>query len=585
MSAGKGGLELSMRRFPAFHRAAKSLGVVFLSLASAAVIAQVRPDAGQILEQQREPLRLPPPSPDEIRPKVPEPRPALPVSPALKVRVTKFTFSGNTLYTEEHLSEVVREFVGRELDFEGLTEAAMKVRAFHRERGYFLAQAYLPQQTIREGVVEIAVVEGRIGFVELQRRPATRLAEWLLAGILDSHLKSGDIITETGLERPLLLINDLPTASITSEIRPSRTVGAADVRVNVDQGVGLFNGYVDFDNHGSRFTGAHELGGSLNVNNPLGIGDQLTLRGFTTDEDMNYGRIAYLLPIGFWGTRIGASVTDFSYKLGEDFAALQADGDGLVKSVFAFHPFYRTRNANVIAQFAYEDKRLIDRTGATNTVENRFIDSLKAGVVGDFRDRFLGGGLNAFSITYTHGDLKLSPDALAQADAASTGLQTAGTFRKWNYDYKRLNRVTDQASVLFSLFGQQASKNLASAEKMSLGGPDGVRAYPVGEAIGDSGNLVQAEARYIWPGVRVFDGELTVSAHLDWGQVLVNEKPLATETHNKRSISGSGIGLSLGAEGGFVVRASVSWRVGSEEPTADPESRDPRAWLQAVKWF
>ena len=108
--------------------------------------------------------------------------PALPVSPTLKVQVTRFTFSGNTLFSDEQLETVVQEFIGKELDFEALTDAATKVRAFHRERGYFLAQAYLPQQAIRDGVVEIAVIEGRVGIVELQRRPATRLAEWLLAG-------------------------------------------------------------------------------------------------------------------------------------------------------------------------------------------------------------------------------------------------------------------------------------------------------------------------------------------------------------------------------------------------------------------
>src|SRR5688572_26966768 len=559
--------------------------VAVLSLASAVSFAQVRPDAGQILEQQREPLRLPPPADADVRPKVPEPRPALPVSPTLKVNVTKFTFSGNTLYSDEQLAEVVREYIGKELDFEGLTDAATKVRAFHRERGYFLAQAYLPQQSIRDGVVEIAVIEGRIGLVELQRRPATRLAEWLLAGILDAHLKSGDIITETGLEKPLLLINDLPTAAVTSEIRPSQTVGAADLRVNVDRGVGLFNGYIDFDNQGSRFTGAYRLGTSLNINNPLTIGDQVILRAFATDEDMYYGRIAYVVPLGFWGTRVGVSVTEFSYKLGEEFASLDADGDGLVKSVFAFHPLYRTRNTNLIAQFAYEDKRLFDRIGSTDTIEDRFIDSLKAGVVGDFRDGILGGGLNAFAITYTHGDLKLAPTSLADADASVVGLKTAGTFRKWNYDFKRLNRVTDNASVLVAWSGQQASKNLASAEKMSLGGPNGVRAYPVGEANGDSGNLVQGEARYTFPGVKVFEGDTTVMAFYDWGQVYVNEVPLVTETRNKRSISGYGVGAQLGREGGFVIRASVAWRAEHEAPTADPESRDPRAWLQAIKWF
>jgi hemolysin activation/secretion protein len=579
----------------ASQRARKPIVVVVLSISSAVAVAQVppdlpkeRPDAGRVLEQTREPLRLPAPAPEDIAPRPPEPRPALPVSPTLKVRVKQFNFSGNTLYTEEHLREVVAEFVGKELDFEALTDAATKVRTFLRQRGYFLAQAYLPQQTIRGGVVEIAIIEGRVGELELQRRPATRLAEWLLAGILGAHLKTGDIITETGLEKPLLLINDLPTASVTSEIRPSNTVGAADLRVNVDQGARLFNGFLDFDNHGSRFTGEYRVGASLNLNNPLGIGDQLTSRLFYTNEEMSFGRLAYLVPLTFYGTRFGVSIAKFEYHLAKDFEGLQARGDGLVKSVFAFHPVYRTRNTNLIGQIAYEDKRLFDRIVATNTVEDRFIDSVKAGFVGDFRDRFLGGGLNAFSATYTHGDLKIAPTTLAQADVdPTTGARTVGTFRKWNYDFKRLNRITDNASLLLSVFGQQASKNLASAERMSLGGPNGVRAYPVGEANGDSGLVATGEARYLVPGMKVFDSDVSVSAHYDWGQIDIRENPLPAEVAtNKRKLAGYGFGGSLGSEGVFIVRGSVSWRADSdEEPQADRKKRDPRFWFQAVKWF
>ena len=567
-------------------RITRPIVVAVLSFSCAVAIAQQRPDAGQILEQQREPLRLPPPVEDEVRPRPPEPKPALPVSPTLKVRVAKFTFSGNTLYTDEELTEVVKEFLGKELDFEGLNDAATKVRAYHRERGYFLAQAYLPQQAIRDGSVEIAVIEGRVGHVELQRRPATRLAEWLLAGILNAHLKSGDIITETGLEKPLLLINDLPTAAVTSEIRPSQTVGAADLRVNVDRGVGLFNGYIDLDNHGSRFTGAYRIGANLNVNNPLTIGDQLTVRGFTSDDQMNFGRLAYLVPVGFWGTRVGASVSKFDYELGEEFASLEANGDGLVKSVYAFHPLYRTRNTNLIGQIAYEDKRLHDRrTEDVPIVESRFIDSLKAGGVGDFRDGFLGGGLNAFSLTYTHGDVKIAPTALFASDQSANGLKTAGTFRKWNYDFKRLNRITDNASVLLAFSGQQASKNLASAEKMSLGGPNGVRAYPVGEATGDSGNMITGELRYLIPKFKIFEADVNVIAFYDWGQVYVNEKPRDSDIQNKRSISGYGLGGSIGKEGDFIFRASASTQADHEPPQADTRKREPRIWMQAVKWF
>src|SRR5213075_3098466 len=203
----------------------------------------VAPDAGSIVRETREPFRLPPPSPD-LRPRIPEPKPALGNQPKLRVKVAGFTFSGNTLLPEEELQAKVQEFIGKELNFEGLNDAATEVRAYFRSRGYFLAQAYLPEQTIRNGIVEIAIIEGRWGVIELDRKPATRISTKLLAGIIGAHLRQGGVITEIGLERPLLLISDLPGASVTTELRPSDTVGAANLRVNVDPGADLVTGQV-----------------------------------------------------------------------------------------------------------------------------------------------------------------------------------------------------------------------------------------------------------------------------------------------------------------------------------------------------
>ncbi len=563
----------------------KPFMVAVLALASSAAIAQVRPDAGQVLEQTREPLRLPPPREADVLPRPPDPKPALPVQPDLRVNVTGFTFTGNTIYSEAFLQSVVAEYVGKQLNFDDLIEAATQVRAYYRERGYFLAQAYLPEQTIRDGQVQIGIIEGRIGEIEIVRRPATRLRESLLAGIVGSHWRQGQIITETGLEKPLLLINDLPTAAVTSEIRPSRTLGAADLRVNVDEGVGWFNGFVDLDNHGNRFTGQNRLGASLNLNNPLTLGDQASFRGFRTDEDMWFTRLLYLVPVWYYGTRVGVSYSEFSYELAKDFAALEASGEGEVSSVFAFHPVYRTRNANVILQFAYEDKRLFDQVATTNTVEERSIDAVKGGIVGDFRDPVFSGGLNSYAVTLTQGDLRLETPALAAADVGATGRRTQGRFRKTNVDLRRLQRVSNNFNLLVAFSGQEASKNLPSAEKISLGGPNGVRAYPAGEATGDTGMLLQTELRYRVPGVKFGGlGDITLSAHLDHGWVKINQIQLPSDGENERSFSGYGVGVSVGNEGDFIVRATVSERSG-ELPTSDPTVRHPRVWAQAVKWF
>jgi hemolysin activation/secretion protein len=562
---------------------------MFVALASFSVFAQPAqrpagaPDAGQVLEQTRQPLRLPPPS-EPVLPKPPEPKPALPASPQLKVKVEQFSFTGNTLYSEAELQPVVQEFIGKELDFEGLNEAATKVRAYYRTRGYFLAQAYLPQQAIRNGRVEIGIIEGRVGEVELDRKPGTRIAESLLVGILGTHLKQGQIITETGLERPLLIINDLPGAQVTSEIRPSKTLGAADLRVNVSQTGRPINGFVDADNHGNRFTGEYRAGANLNWDTPLGYGDQATFRGFVTDEGMWYTRFAYLIPVGYRGTRLGLSYSKFEYRLAKDFANLNASGQGEVKSIFAFHSLVRTRNTNMILQVSYEDKTLVDIIESQNSLERREISAAKAGLVGDFRDAFLGGGLNAYAFTYTHGDLGIAPPSVLALDVGPTGHNTFGGFTKYNVDMRRLQRITDNASLLFSLAGQRATRNLASAEKFSLGGPNGVRAFPVGEATADVGMIVTTEMRYIWPGFKIFGGDFTVIGFYDHGWARINETALRTDTENNRSLGGYGFGVSAGQDGSFLVRASLAMKTHGAAQS-DTQPRVPRVWVQAVKWF
>lgn len=561
--------------------------IAFLVLANVSVfaLAQQRPDAGQVLEQAtRQPLRLPPPE-EPVLPKPPEPKPVLPASPQLHVTVQKFTFTGNTLYSDAQLEPVVEEFIGKDLDFEGLNDAATKIRAYYRSRGYFLAQAYLPQQAIRNGSVEIGVIEGRIGEVELDRKPGTRFADSLLVGIIGSHLKTGQVITETGLERPLLIINDLPGSQVTSEIRPSKTMGAADVRVNVEETGGRFNGFVDADNHGNRFTGEYRTGANLNWNTPFGYGDQATFRGFVSDEGMWYTRFAYLIPVGYLGTRVGASFSKFEYRLAKDFASLRGNGEGEVKNIYAFHPLIRTRNANFILQVSYEDKKLIDRIESQNSIEQRDISSGKVGFVGDFRDGFLGGGLNAYGVTWTHGDLGIEPTSVLALDVGPTGHNTYGRFAKYNVDARRLQRITDSASLLLAISGQRATKNLASAEKFSLGGPNGVRAYPVGEATADIGLIATAEGRYIVPNYKIFGGDLTLLAFYDHGWARINETALASDTENHRAIGGYGFGASAGQDGNFIVRASAAWATSGGKPQSDPATRVPRVWVQAVKWF
>ena len=553
-----------------------------------AQLAQVRPDAGQLLEQQRK-QQLPAPFSDrDILPQEEQqPRPALRGTSSLKVSVQKFRITGNRVFSEEDLLTAVKDQLGKDLDFDGLNDAALAVRSYYRARGYFLAQAYLPAQQIRNGVVEIAILEGRVGNVSLKMDPKTRLRPEFAQGVLDNHLKTGDLITETGLERPLLLLSDLPNVVVSSEIGPStKAIGSADLRVNIKEGDGVISGYADLTNSGNRYTGQWTTGVDVSANNLSGFGDQLSLRATLTNEQMSFVRAAVTAPVGYGGTRAGISYAQFNYKLERDFASLRAHGEGSVLSLYALHPFVRTRNANLIGQASMENKLLKDRIDSTSGLEDRTINTFKLGLVGDLRDRVFGGGLNSYSISYTEGTVNIYPASVLATDQSAAGLKTQGKFAKVNFDVRRLQLVTQDINLLFALSGQIADRNLTAAEKMSLGGANGVRGYPAGQAGGDQGFLFSTELRYIVPKVQILSGDISLSGFYDAGRVKVAHSPLRAATNpNFLGISSYGVGLSLGKDRDFLLRTSIAWRGENDTPDADVVRRSAQVWFHGIKWF
>ncbi|TXT24417.1 MAG: hypothetical protein FD134_1558 [Gallionellaceae bacterium] len=327
------------------------------------VYAQQRPDAGRVLDTVKEPRPVPKPAP-EITVQ-PEAKPALKAQPGLKVKVAAFRISGNTVFSEAALLPLVSGQIGKELDFEELNQAANKVAVYYRSKGYFLAQAYLPAQQITDGKVEIAVLEGRVGEVKLNTKENARLRESRTKSILGA-IQPGDLINERSLERGLLLLNDMPGVIVKSTLEPGTKVGTADVAVELGDDGKRVSGSVKADNWGSRFTGEYRVGADLNLNNPSGFGDMLSVSALTSNGNGSpMGRVSYVVPVGSWGTKLGASASKLDYTLGKDYTNLLAHGTATVGSVYALHPFVRTRNFNVVGIVGADRRRGFPAISAT----------------------------------------------------------------------------------------------------------------------------------------------------------------------------------------------------------------------------
>jgi len=216
----------------------------------------------------------------------------------------------------------------------------------------------------------------------------------------------------------------------------------------------------------------------------------------------------------------------------------------------------------------------------TSTVSDRRSTSAALALNGDYFDSLGGGGASAYSLSYTGGTLRIETPAIKAIDDVT--VRTSGSFQRWNAGYARLQSLTERVSLYLSFLAQKAGKNLDSSEKMSLGGNGGVRAYPQGEAPGDSGYVASAELRYAF-NLAAVPGTWQASGFIDGGEVKVNEDPFIAGA-NRRRLSGAGLGLEWSQPGDFSVRLSIAHRLGDARATSGPDDH-ARGWLQAIKYF
>ena len=552
------------------------LGAIGAAGWSSMAAAQIVPDAGTTLRQLEPPtLTLPrkPPPGIEVAPPA---RPALQPAPALRFVLNAFRISGATVFSEAELQALVSEFIGREVGIAELGEAIGRITGFYSDRGYPLATAYLPAQDIAGGVVEILVLEGRYGSIHLLNR--ADVDDSVVARYVEGL--QGRVVEGATLERKILLLQDLPGSSPGRAIlSPGEAIGETDLRVELEPGRRVRSA-IELDNYGSYFTGVARLSGQLDVHSPLRLGDWFSLRATKGDPGLEYVHATYELPLGGDGFRLGAAYSHVDYRLGKSFSALDASGNAQTASLYAGYPLIRSRGHNLHAKLTMERKDLQDRVNATSTVSGRNSTTATLALNGDYFDSLGGGGASAYFIGVAGGTLRIETPAIKAIDDAS--VRTSGSFQRWNAGYARLQGLTERVSLYLSFLAQKAGKNLDSSEKMFLGGTGGVRAYPQGEAPGDSGYVASAELRYAF-NFAALPGTWQASGFLDGGEVKINEDPF-TAAPNRRRLTGAGVGLEWSQPGDFSVRLSIAHRLGDARATSGPDDHT-RGWLQAIKYF
>ena len=548
-----------------------SLLLCSLVLSAVTAHAQIPPDAGSLQQQiERErPLSLPPLDVPDRVPPPPEMSPE-----AISVTVKQFRFAGNTLLSDEQLAPVIAGFLDRPIDFNQLQAATVAVANAYREAGW-IVRAYLPRQEIEDGIVTIQIVEAVFGRLHLEGE-TTRVKPAIVAARFGTRLEPGAPLSAKAIDRGLLLADDLPGVAVAGTLRPGTAEGETDLVIKLaDQSFAI--GEVTLDNAGSRATGVERVTSNITLASPLGLGDQLAAN-LLYSKGTEYIRLAYTLPLGNDGWRVGINGSLLNYQLiSPEFKALNGKGDSSSMGLEANYPLIRSRVKNLYFRLTYDHRRFDNEANAT-IISNYQVDNVTVGLSGNLFDTLAGGGANAASLYLLQGRVDLDGSPNRPGDDATT--RTHGSFSKLNYRLSRQQVITPELSLYAAWSGQWANTNLDSSEKFYLGGANGVRAFPSNEGGGSLGQMANLELR--WRLLQC----VTTTAFYDWGRIRqnVNNDFAGAAIPNSYRLKGYGLSLGWLSNSGLNIKATWARRDGSN-PNSTLTGTDQDGSLDKHRWW
>ena len=515
----------------------------------------------------------------------------LPQQAGQTVLVSSFHIKA-TRFPEEELRSVIQAYVGRALTLSELQEAARKLGEYYRQHDY-LAHAYLPPQTVRNGVVEIVVVEGRLGQVKVDPSSTTRLNHDFATDLVRfrAGIDSADQwLHPSELDEAVMILSEVPGVHATSTLAPGATESESTALLKVGDGP-LLNGSVTFDRAGSHSTGADRALASASVDDPFGRGEQFSAMGLKT-AGSTYGRLAAVRPVGVSGLTVGINGTSLEYNVGGVLTPLNLNGFAWTVGLTAAYPIRRSTNFSLTASATLDHKRMVD--WANNSLsDDKRIEVGTFGFSAMTKDGWMGGGTNRLGATLSLGQLDLSrgPPLSLSGDQATK--RTNGTFGKLLLTAAREQPLNNQFTLAANFQAQASYPNLDSSEQFSLGGQDGIRAYPTSEASGDEGWLSTFELR--WQAA----AKTQLVGFYDIGGIHQHTRPWSNwqtsssspDQPNDYLLQGIGVGATWFPVSHLQIKASVAHTIGNN-PGRDQAGNDSdgyhrqiRAWIQAVVSF
>lgn len=463
-----------------------------------------------------------------------------------------------------------REFLDQQLSMAVLNSIVQKINKSYQGTDFPLVDAYLPEQDITHGYVQIVVREAVLGQVKVEGATQRSHPAYMQSQV---SVKPGERIDTRKISSDVRWLNENPIRNVNVIYERGTKDGTSDVVLKTQENnpVKVNVGYA---NSGLRATGLNQISGGISMLQLFGTEQSLTYN-FTGNQELDRLKAhALIWDIPFpWRHRLQLlgvyvdSATQAGGALGVNGRNRQLTAAYSVPLASAWSRVQHKATVAVDYKSTTSDLLFGGSSFSKNTAE---VLQFRLGYNITVNDR-LGFTRLGLSAIYSPGNT-LGHNNYAAFDSLRAASQVKYWYAKGELD--RLLRLPEGFSLLMHTAGQYSNARLLPTEQMLAGGYQTVRGFNESAARGDRGIVANIELNmpmlHLMGATGKTADNLNTFAFYDFAY-LESVGTYASEPN--LNLQSAGIGLRYNLGNNMDLRLAYGWALRSSGLVSAPPGR------------
>lgn len=443
--------------------------------------------------------------------------------------INQISLQQASLITPDTQKRLVAPYINQCLSLDRINQLVRAISEWYVQRGYITSRAFLTEQNLSHGTLNITVLEGKLEAIHLQGASESQLN-------MAFPTRAGRILNLRDIEQGMEQINRLRTTPVQIEIIPSAKPGYSIVNLTSTPEFPLTLG-LNMDNSGQRSTGIGQLSASLVGNDLLGVADRWFVSGgrssaFSDWRDAQNFQAGVSVPYGYGLLDYSYSWSNYHSRFNANSFDWYSNGDNISNRLSGSWVLFRNGQIKTGVQLGlnhYVSHNWLNETLLQSS--SRKLTSLQ---IGFNHTQKIAGGVATLNPMLSRG----MPWFDAESDKGKSDDFPKAEFRKWSVSSSYQRPVTQKMWWLSSFYAQWSPDRLYGSERLTIGGENSVRGYKEQYLSGDVGGYLRNELNYslfTLPAI----GEVSTTLALDGGWLQSDKQ----DRYAAGTLWGSSLGL------------------------------------------